>query len=224
MTPAWLLGLLAAVMLAIAAASAARVLVLLAAPGPWRPVQAAADADVAHALMGIAMAGMFTPRLATLPNTAWGGIFALATAWFAGQAWIGARGDGIRSILSGRCTLHLTHCAAMLYMFLALGAPAAGGGMAGMSMGGPVAMGTLEYPTLAGAFTVLLIGYSVRDLDQLTGRRPSLAVAAGPATGATSSGPGPAARAFLLAPATQITQVRQVALGITMALMLVIML
>jgi hypothetical protein len=104
----------------------------------------------------------------------------------------------------------------MLYMFLALAAPAGGGeGMAGMNMGGPAAMATLQYPALAGVFTVLLIGYSAWAVDQLSARRFSLA--AGPA----ASGPRPAARAFLLTPATQVSC--QVVLGIAMALMLVIM-
>jgi len=221
MTPSWLLDLVAAVMLAVAAASLTRVLMIpLAATGPWRPVRVAADADVAHALMGIAMAGMFTPRLATLPDAAWAAVFGLATAWFTGRVWLEARGDGIRSALSSRCMLHLIHSAAMLYTFLALSPPAAGGGMAGMSMGGSAGMGALEYPTLAGVFTLLLIGYSVWDLDQLSGRHFGLALALA-GGGAAARGPRPAARAFLLAPATQVGW--QVVLSVAMALMLVIM-
>jgi hypothetical protein len=165
MTPSWLLDLLAAIMLAIAAASVTR-LAADALPGgrPWRPVQAGADADVAHTLMGIAMAGMFTSGLSTLPTAAWAVIFGLATAWFAWRTWLGAR--SLRAVLAHRCTLHVLHCAAMLYMFLALSAPAAGSpGMAGM--GGPAT----QYPTLAGVFALALIGYSVRDLDQLPGKR-----------------------------------------------------
>jgi hypothetical protein len=223
MTPAGLLDLAAAIMLAVAAASVARLVAAtqLLGGGPWRPVQVAADADVAHALMGIAMAGMFTPSLATLPDGAWGAVFGLATAWFAGRAWLEARRDGIRSVLPGRCTLHLIHSAAMLYMFEALSAPAAGGGaMEGMNVGGS-AMGTMQYPTLAGVFVLLLIGYSVWDLDQLSGKRFSLAVARGPAAGAAAAAREPAARAFLLAPATQVAW--QVVLGVAMALLLVIM-
>jgi hypothetical protein len=98
----------------------------------------------------------------------------------------------------GRCMLHLIHSAAMLYMFLALSAPAAGGGgMGGMGTGGS-AMATPQYPTLAGAFTLLLIGYTIWDADQLSSRRFSLAFAGRPAI-AAASGPRPAARAFLLA-------------------------
>jgi hypothetical protein len=223
MTPSWLLDLLAAALLAVVVASMVRALMIpLATAGPWRPMRVAADADVAHALTGIALAGLLTPSLAMLPNAAWRVIFGLATAWFAGRAWLQARRGGIGELLASRCPLSLIHCAALLYMFLALSAAApGGGGMAGTSMGGPAAMGTLQYPTLAEAFTLVLIGCSAWDLDQLSGRRFRLAVAAGPATGAVASGPRPAARAFLLAPATQVSW--QVVLGLAMALMLVIM-
>ena len=230
MTPSWLLDLVAAIMLVVAAASAARlVAIAVRERGSWRPVEAAAD--VTHALMGIAMAGMLTASLTTLPNRAWDVIFGVATAWFAIRVGLEARGTGGRlGVPASRCVLHLAHSAAMLYMFLALSAPAAGsGGMGGMAMGGS-AMGTLEYPTLAGAFTLLLIGYSVWDLDQLSGGRFSLATAGDPSAAPRQHAvPGqdvvpvqdPAARAFLLAPATQVGW--QVVLGVAMAFMLVIM-
>jgi hypothetical protein len=225
MTPSWLLDLLAAIMLAIAAASAARVVARpLLAGRPWRLVQAGADVDLANAVMGIAMAGMLVPGLATLPSVAWEVLFGLATAWFAYRAWADAR--SVRGMAADRCTLHVVHCAAMLYMFLALGAPG-GGGMGGM--GGPAAQ-TLSYPTLAGALAALLVGYTVWDLNQLSGRRYSLggvgAMAGGPAAGTVASGTGvpergPAVREFLLAPGTRVGW--DVALGIAMAFMLIIM-
>ena len=215
MTPSWLLDLLAAIMLAIAAASVTRLAADVLPTGrPWRPVQASAGADVAHALMGIAMAGMFTSALSTLPNAAWAVIFGLATTWFAWRIWLGAR--SVRAVLAHRCTLHVLHCAAMLYMFLALSAPAAGGtGMAGM---GGAAM---RYPTLAGVFALALIGYSVRDLDQLSGRRYTLASAGGPVAGVVVSAREPAARAFLLAPGARVGA--EVVLSVAMAFMLAIM-
>jgi hypothetical protein len=223
MTPSWLLDLLAAIMLVVAAVSVIRLLAgALAAGRPWRPVRTGADADVAHALMGIAMAGMFTTSLTTLPGTGWAVIFGLATAWFAWRTWLDAR--GARALLAHRCTLHVVHCAAMLYAFLALNAPAAGmGGMPGM---GGVAMRTVEYPTLAGVFVATLIGYCAWDLDQLSARRYSLAgagggVAAGSAPRVVVSGRGPAARSVLVAPGTKIGL--DVILGVAMALMLVIM-
>jgi hypothetical protein len=231
-TPSWLLDLVAAIMLVVAAASAARLVAIAARErGSWRPVKASADADVTHALMGIAMAGMLTASLTTLPNGTWDVIFGVATAWFATRVGLEARGAGGRlGVPASRCVLHLAHSAAMLYMFVALSAPAAGGGgRGGIAMGGS-AMGTLQYPTLAGAFTLLLIGYSVWDLDQLSGGRCSPATAGDPAADPrqhvvpgqdVASLQDPAARAFLLAPATQVGW--QVVLGVAMAFMLVIM-
>jgi hypothetical protein len=231
MTPSWLLDLLAAIMLAIAAASAARIVARpLLAGRPWRPVQAGTDVDLANLLMGIAMAGMFTSSLTTLPSGAWEVLFGLLTAWFAYRARADAR--SVRGMAADRCTLHVVHCAAMLYMFLALGtATSSGGDMGGMGgMGGSAAMPTLSYPTLAGVFVLLLIGYGVWDLNQLSSRRYSLggagAWADGPATGIAASGTAasgrePAVRAFLLAPETRVGW--DVVLGIAMAFMFVIM-
>jgi hypothetical protein len=67
----------------------------------------------------------------------------------------------------------------MLYMFLALTTPAAAAGMSGMAgmPVGPGPMMTLSYPTLAFVFALILGGYSVWDLDRLSGRWPSLRTA-----------------------------------------------
>ena len=96
----------------------------------------------------------------------------------------------------------------MLYMFLALTAPAAhGSGMSGMG-GATSTMGTLSLPFLAFVFALLLIGYSIWDLDQLSGPGASghysLAVARAAPSGAvlagvaamSGAGPGPAAAAL----------------------------
>jgi hypothetical protein len=66
---------------------------------------------------------------------------------------------------------HLAHSGAMLYMFLAQTALVSGRAMSGM--GGSAAR-TLEYPTLAFVFTLILAGYSVWDIDQLSGLRYGL--------------------------------------------------
>ena len=167
MTPAWLLDVVAAVMLGVAALSAGR----LAAARPWRRDGAVIDTDVAHLLMAIAMAGMLTPRLRTLPDTAWEVIFGLLTAWFAVRVTRDARRNGVRALAGGHCAPHLVHSASMLYMFLAMRAAAgAAPGAGGMDMSGTSAM-TLRYPTLALLFALILVGYSIWDLDQLSGRR-----------------------------------------------------
>jgi hypothetical protein len=178
MTPAWILDIFATVMLAVAAVSAGRLVMVW----PWPGGSVSTDTDVAHLLMAIAMAGMLVPSLTTLPALAWEVIFGLLSAWFA-----------CRVIRAGRhCVPHLIHSAAMLYMFLALTAPAAGGGT-GMSGS---TMQTLNYPTLAFAFGLVLAGYCVWDLDQLSGTRRAF-------------GGGPAGC--------------RVAMGVTMTLMLFLM-
>jgi hypothetical protein len=175
MTPAWILDVLAAVMLVVAAVSAAR----LVAARPWRPGSVVIDTDVAHLLMAIAMAGMLTSSLRTLPDTAWAVVFGLMTAWFTVRVALDARSNGVRALAGGHCAPHLVHSGAMLYMFLALTTPAAAAGMSGMAgmPVGPGPMMTLSYPTLAFVFALILGGYSVWDLDRLSGRWPSLRTA-----------------------------------------------
>jgi hypothetical protein len=191
MTPGWILDLLAAVMLAVAAVSAAR----LIAAQPWRPGGAVYDTDVAHLLMSIAMAGMFTSGLTTLPGTVWEVIFGLMTTWFLVRVVLDGQVSGIRALAGGHCAPHLVHSAAMLYMFLAVSAPAAasGGmsGMAGMSPGsGSI---TLRHPTLAFIFALILAAYTIWDLDQLSGRRYSRTTAQVSLAGAGAPAvPGPA--------------------------------
>jgi Domain of unknown function (DUF5134) len=232
-------------MLAVAAVSAAR----LVAARVWRGGPASADTDIAHLLMALAMAGMLASSLTTLPAGAWEAIFGLLTAWFAVRVVRDARAEGTRALASGHCAPHLVHSAAMLYMFLALGAPV-GGGMSGMS--GPGTQ-TLEYPTLAFAFALTLAGYSVWDIDQLAGER-AVARAAGlalagaalagvPVLAGAESGPVRSASAVdgrpaddhtiaerpadgvggaaLLSPG--VTMGCRIAMGVTMAFMLIIM-
>ena len=96
-------------------------------------------------------------------------------AWFAFRVVRDARANGVRALAGGHCAPHLVHSGAMLYMFLAM-TPAAGAmaGMAGMSGRLAPAMLMLSDPTLAFVFALILIGYSIWDLDQLSGRRYSL--------------------------------------------------
>jgi hypothetical protein len=219
MTPTWLLDLMAVIMLTVAAVTATRILARPLLPElPWRPGQAATAVDLANVLMGVSMAGMLTSSLTTLPTVAWEVIFGLLTAWFAYRAWADTR--SVRGVAADRCTIHVVHCAAMLNAFLALGtARSGGGGMTGM--GGSAGMPALSYPTLAGAFVLLLVGYSVWDLNQLSGGRYRLASVGAVASGSGTCGRDPVVRAFVLAPQTRIGS--DVILGIGMAFMLVIM-
>jgi hypothetical protein len=171
MTPAWIFDLLAAVMLVVAAVSALR----LVAARPWRRGSVIVDTDIAHLLMAIAMAGVLTPGLSTLPTVAWEVIFGVMIAWYAARVALDARANGVRALAGGHCAPHLAHSGAMLYMFLAATSSAgAMAGMAGMSAGSSSTL-MLSDPTLAFVFALVLIGYGVWDLDRLSGRRYSLA-------------------------------------------------
>jgi hypothetical protein len=191
MIPAWILDIFAAVMLVVAAVSAAR----LVAARPWQQGThgaALADVDVAHLLMAVAMAGTLAASLQTLPNGAWKVVFAVMTAWFAYRVVRDAQVSGVRALTGGHCAPHLIHAGAMLYMFAALTVPTARGpGMSGMG-GAMGTMGTLSLPFLAFVFALALIGYSIWDLDQLSGPGASghysLAVARPAPAGAVLAG------------------------------------
>ena len=186
MAPAWVLDVLAVVMLIVAAVSAAR----LAAARPWLAGRASgrvsgwvsSDTDVAHLLMAIAMAGMLATGLRTLPAGGWEVIFGVLTAWFGYRVVADLRGSGFRALSGRNCAPHAVHSAAMLYMFLAL-TGAGSGSRAGMSGVARSAMPALRYPALAFVLALILIGYSVWDLDQLSARRASPARASGAVTG-----------------------------------------
>ena len=64
MIPSWILDIFAAVMLVVAAVSAARLVAASPRRHRTRPASLA-DIDVAHLLMAIAMAGMLVPGLRT---------------------------------------------------------------------------------------------------------------------------------------------------------------
>jgi hypothetical protein len=251
MIPAWILDIFAAIMLVVAAVSAGR----LVAARPWQlgtGRAALADIDVAHLLMAVAMAGMLTASLQTLPVGAWEVIFAVMTAWFAYRVVRDLRVSGARALAGGHCAPHLIHAAAMLYMFAALTAPAAhGSGEMGEMSGGMTGMGTLSLPLLAFLFTLALIGYSVWDLDQRSGpgasEHYSLAAAREAPAGRVLAGVGSSAGAWPVSAASGSEQVPatpspkpaaasfssvilspwvatscRIAMGITMAFMLVI--
>lgn len=172
MTPAWILEVFAAVMLVVAGASAAR----LAGARPWRRGAVVTDTDISHLLMGIAMAGMLAPGLTTLPNDGWAVVFGVLMAWFGYRVVRDYQASGARALAAGHCAPHLAHCAAMVYMFLAIAVPAAG---ASPGTSGMTGMSALDVPTLALAFGLILVGYAIWDLDQLSSlwQSPAVAVA-----------------------------------------------
>ena len=233
-TPAWILEIFGAVMILVAEVSAGQLAIALA-----RTRRGGTDADIAvsHLLTGIALAGILVPSLSTLPNAAWEVVFAVMTAQFVWFLWRESRGRGAAAVARGHYAPHLVRSAAMLYVFAALAGPSAessgmsisgtGGmpGMAGTSSGG---MPTPQVSTLALIFALLLIAFTVYDLDRLAdmdgyfhvaGRRFAPAESALAAAAADTV--AHTAERLLLSPA--VVKGCRVATSVTMAFVLIVM-
>jgi hypothetical protein len=158
-TPAWLAASIAALMVAIAVCCAAR----LAIPG-LRGRNTERDADALHVMMGVAMAGMFEPRLTPVPFTAWRVVFAAAAVWFAWQAARpGARAGGARC---AQPAAHALECAAMVYVLLPVGSWPSGHGSA-MAMPGMSQGTTVGNPALTLVLALFMLGYVLWAVDRL---------------------------------------------------------
>jgi Domain of unknown function (DUF5134) len=231
--PAGILGIFATVMILVAEVSAGQLVIGRA----WTR-RGGTDIAVSQLLMGIAMAGILVPGLSILPNAVWEVVFAVTAAWFAWCLWRESRGRGAAAVAHGDYAPHLVHSAAMLYIFAALTGPSVAGsgtstsgmgGMSGMAGASPGSMPTLQAPSLALIFALLLIAFTVHDLDRpadadgyfhVVGRRsvpagPALAAAAAPRA---DSAPF-TAESLLLSPA--VVKGCQVAIGVTMAFILI---
>jgi hypothetical protein len=237
--PPWLAVTFAAVLILIAGYSAGR---LIYARLRRRPVET--DADVLHAVMGTAMAGMLVPRLNVLPASVWAAMFAMAAAWFGWHA-IRRRNPGV-----SRCrhpVPHLIESAAMVYMLVSAAQfqPATtGSGMAMPGMGAGPAVG---FPALAAVLALFMIGYIIWTTDRLTtlarakttaaspiparGHPPNVTIASAPGrpsptasttpSGTATRHSDPAARPML---APKLAACCKIAMSIAMSYMLILML
>jgi len=185
----WVDGLFAALMVAVAIYAAGRVV----AAGAWsRPTHL--DVDVAHVLMGAAMAGMLESDLNPLPIGLWEVVFALLCAWFiwrcarfATERGVEGRDEDHVHHLSHYAT-HLVMAAAMLYMYLA-GAPAGAGSGSGMAMG--AARGTTaDFVLLPLVFIVVLLCSAIWELDGIGRFAPARSEHGRPALASAGSGRG----------------------------------
>jgi hypothetical protein len=236
--PAWILEIFAAIMILVAEVSAGQLVVARA----WTR-RGGADLAVARLLTGIALTGILVAGLSALPNAAWEVVFAVMTAWFAWCLWRENRGRGAAAAARGHYAPYLVYSAATLYIFAALAGPSVAGsgesvsgtggmsgmagGMPGMAGGSSGGMPTLHASTLALIFALLLIAYTVHDLDRpagvdgyfhVVGRR---SVPAGSALAAAAARPaGHTAERLLLSSA--VVKGCQVAIGLTMAFILII--
>jgi hypothetical protein len=202
--PGWLTGLLAAVMLTVAAYNATR----LAAATRWGRA-AELDADGVHVVMGVAMAGMLTPGLSFAPARLWQAVFAAAGAWFAWQFLRTRRGAQLGPWRCPHPLPHLIECAAMVLM-LALPAATAATPMSAMTVTGPAA----RFSPLTLLLALFMVGYVMWLANNLTALAPAAATAAGTTTTTTAT-------AYL---APRCAACCKIAMGTTMGYMLVMML
>jgi hypothetical protein len=216
-TPAWVLEIFAVVMLLVAEVSAGQ----LAVARAWtRRGDAAASLAASRVLTAIAVAGILVPGLRILPDAAWEIAFAVLTAWFAWCLWRESRGRGAAAVARGHYAPYLVHSAAVWYLYAALAgqsaADSAMGGMPGMAGGSSGGI-----PALALVFALLVVAFTVYDLDRRAGVDGYLRVAGRPFAPA---GPAPAAHTaerLLLSPA--VMKGCQVATSVTLAFTLIIM-
>jgi hypothetical protein len=223
--PAWLTGSFAALILTVATYCAGR----LAVTRRWRrPTEF--DTDASHVLMGAAMAGMLVARLRILPAATWEVVFAAGAVWF---AWQLVKSRRRTAAASWRClhpAPHLVECVAMLYMFFAaapltaraaapLTARAAAAGMAGLAPS--------RFSVLALLMALFMVGYVVRVADRLPLRTPAPVVTPAPNTFAPPVTLAPVTHVLATARphlAPRCAALCKIAMGLTMAYMLVLML
>jgi Domain of unknown function (DUF5134) len=163
--PVAILDLSAAVMLAVAIYCALRVVLVRRMHRTLHY-----DVNIAHVLMGMAMAGMLAPSLKVLPNEAWETVFSVLAAWFAWRSVAFVARHGLTGRSSDRVygvshyLTHLVMSCSMLYMYLA-GVPASADRVVGMTMG--PAPGTSDYVALPLFFIVVLCASAVWHVDAL---------------------------------------------------------
>jgi alkanesulfonate monooxygenase SsuD/methylene tetrahydromethanopterin reductase-like flavin-dependent oxidoreductase (luciferase family) len=153
--PGWLAAVFAGLMLLIATCCTIRL-------GLWRLRGRAADpqADTLHVLMGVAMAGMLEPKIATFPDSVWLAVFTVAAAWFGWQAIRAHSRSGLVSVSCAHPAPHAVECAAMLYMLMP--------SRSAMTMPGMGGRGFSANPALTLVLALFMLGYIVWTADQLT--------------------------------------------------------
>ncbi len=232
----WLADTFAGIMILTAAYCVSR---LVVAWRQHRPTDY--QVDGVHVLMGIAMAGMLVPRLRVFWAGGWEIVFGVATVWF---AWLTIRERRSQAHGNRRLGHHFQHilaCGATLYMFLAVTAVKAADGGSGMS---GMAGGAAHFPTLALLFAFGLFGYVVWTADRLPGlatvaafaaRAMPVPVLAGAAAGPSGAKPvgqstlpddvqAPSGRAMAVPVSPRLAACCEIAMGVTMGYMLILML
>ena len=228
--PTWLADFFAALMLGVAFYSAGR----LAAARAWsRAIHV--DVDVAHTVMGVAMAGMLSTELSFGSEAFWVVIFSVMAAWFAMKVLADLRGNALvggGTVLAhspSHAGAHLVMALAMVYMYVA---PA--GGSAGLGA---------DFTWLPLLFLIALLASAIWEIDAVSpvaAAAPvqprstvSLAVGSAAVSGSTDSPgvppadqnerrPGGQGHVGVIAPRLETSA--HVAMVVTMGYMLVVML
>ena len=245
--PSWLAWTFAGAMIVVAAYCLTR---LAASWRRHRPTDHRVDAM--HVLMGVAMAGMLVPRLRVFWTGGWEVVFAVGAAWFGWLAIREFRGRPTVGGRPGHHLQHVLACGAMLYMYLAV-ATVAKAAARGAAMGG-MAAASAHVRTLALALAVALLGYVIWTVDRLSSLAPvaalaargapvpvlagavgeggaSLAAAGGEGPGSEGAGSAPSAdgqvpagpgRRLPLSP--RLAACCEIAMGVTMGYMLILLL
>jgi hypothetical protein len=221
--PGWLTAAVAGLMLLISVCGTARLML-------WRTGGRATDpqADVLHALMGVAMAGMLEPRIILVPQPVWRVAFAAGTVWFGWRAvrlsirqsppepGRAERGTGLAARHSHPVP-HVVECAAMLYMLMPSRSAGSGAGMA--EMPGMSAAGATSNPAVAFLLALFMIGYVLWTADQLATEHRARAAAAAPGGASEHSVAAPGPLAAILAP--RYAACAKIAMSIAMGYMLI---
>jgi hypothetical protein len=214
--PGWLTGLLAAVMLTVAAYNTTR---LVAAPRWGRAAEL--DADGTHVVMGVAMAGMLAPGLSFAPPRLGQAFFVAAGAWFGYQYIRTRRGQALGPWRCPHPLPHLIECVAMVFMFAL---PATAAATAGVGMGG---MGTALTGAAAGfspltlLLAVFMVGYVMWLANNLSALAPATAGGTTTITTGNTSTTSTARTGYL---APRCAACCKIAMGVTMGYMLIMML
>jgi hypothetical protein len=183
--------------------------------------------DGLHVVMGVAMAGMFEPRLTPIPGATWRAVFAVAAAWF---AWQAIRAGRRASARSAHPAAHAVECAAMVYMVLPVGSWPSGR-MPGMTMPGMSQGATVGNPALTLVLALFMLGYVLWAIDRLAVLsrataaampRPAAAGTPGPPIPGTTADPRRPPGRTALAP--RLAACYKIAMAITMGYMLILML
>lgn len=185
------------------------------------------DINVAHLLMGLAMAGMFVPRWRVLPVGVWEVVFAAVGTYFLilSMRFVAQRGvagvDDEHVHHVSHYAIHLVMAGAMFYMLWLTTSAGLGTSMS-MSMSGP--QRGVRDPTFTLALVVVLVGLAIWQLDalgRLALQRQRVPVSGGSVDPVGQASVASASTLPWLAPRTEICS--RVAMCLVMGYMLVLM-